>query len=82
MATMNLNIIRDKNVGERCFPWLWFVRIAQLLLSIIILGIAASNVSAVTLHQHTSLEASLTPMEPIGRGLLWHQLQRTSQAGL
>ncbi|KAL8901651.1 MAG: hypothetical protein Q9207_005092 [Kuettlingeria erythrocarpa] len=40
---MNLNIIRDKNVGERCFPWLWFVRIVQLLLSILILGIAASN---------------------------------------
>lgn len=38
-----LNIYTTDKVSPRCFPWLWFVRIAQMVLTIIILAIASSN---------------------------------------
>ncbi|CAO1596258.1 hypothetical protein XANCAGTX0491_000110 [Xanthoria calcicola] len=34
--------------SERCFPWLWFVRLGQMLVTIIVLAIAASSASDFT----------------------------------
>lgn len=40
---LGLNIYTTDKVSPRCFPWLWFVRIGQMVLTIIVLAIAASN---------------------------------------
>lgn len=40
---MAVNIYTTDKVSPRCFPWLWFVRIGQMLLTIIILALTASN---------------------------------------
>ncbi|KAL8688031.1 MAG: hypothetical protein Q9218_005955 [Villophora microphyllina] len=42
---MALTIYTSDRTSPRCFPWLWFVRLLQLLVTIIVLAIAASNAS-------------------------------------
>ncbi|KAL8946709.1 MAG: hypothetical protein Q9222_006933 [Ikaeria aurantiellina] len=40
---MALNIYTRDKTSERAFPWLWNVRLLQLFITIIVLGITASN---------------------------------------
>ncbi|KAL8714515.1 MAG: hypothetical protein Q9220_001463 [cf. Caloplaca sp. 1 TL-2023] len=42
---MALNIYTSDRTSERAFPWLWFVRLLQLFVTIIVLGVTASNAS-------------------------------------
>ncbi|KAI4199079.1 MAG: hypothetical protein LQ350_004834 [Teloschistes chrysophthalmus] len=42
---MALNIYTTDKTSPRCFPWLWFVRLLQIVITIIILAITASNAS-------------------------------------
>ncbi|KAI4250087.1 MAG: hypothetical protein L6R40_000259 [Gallowayella cf. fulva] len=45
---MAFKIYTTDKTSERCFPWLWFVRLLQILVTIIILAITASNASDFT----------------------------------
>ncbi|KAL8846777.1 MAG: hypothetical protein Q9221_008158 [Calogaya cf. arnoldii] len=45
---MAFKFYTSDKTSERCFPWLWFVRLVQLLVTIIILAITASSASDFT----------------------------------
>ncbi|KAL9038738.1 MAG: hypothetical protein Q9180_002951 [Flavoplaca navasiana] len=45
MALPKFNVYVSDKTSERCFPWLWFVRLLQMLITIIVLGIVASSAS-------------------------------------
>lgn len=51
---MALNIYTRDKVSERCFPWLFFVRILQMVVTILILAIAASSA-----HDFTGIGCSV-----------------------
>ncbi|KAL8747854.1 MAG: hypothetical protein Q9190_000302 [Brigantiaea leucoxantha] len=40
---MNFNIYTTDKTSPRAFPWLWFVRLLQMVITIIILAVAASS---------------------------------------
>ncbi|KAL8661013.1 MAG: hypothetical protein Q9202_005993 [Teloschistes flavicans] len=40
---MALNIYTSDKTSPRCFPWLWFVRLLQMVITIIILALTAAN---------------------------------------
>ncbi|KAI4280292.1 MAG: hypothetical protein L6R38_004570 [Xanthoria sp. 2 TBL-2021] len=45
---MAFKFYTSDKTSERCFPWLWFVRLVQMLVTIIVLAIAASSASDFT----------------------------------
>ncbi|KAL8733516.1 MAG: hypothetical protein Q9181_003564 [Wetmoreana brouardii] len=51
---MALNIYTSDKTSPRCFPWLWYVRLLQMVVTIIVLAIAASNA-----HDFSSIYCSV-----------------------
>ena len=45
---MAFKFYTSDKTSERCFPWLWFARLGQMLVTIIVLAIAASSASDFT----------------------------------
>ncbi|KAL8668265.1 MAG: hypothetical protein Q9168_007103 [Polycauliona sp. 1 TL-2023] len=45
MAFPKIKMYTGDKTSDRCFPWLWFVRLVQMLVTIIVLGITASSAS-------------------------------------
>ncbi|KAL8996917.1 MAG: hypothetical protein Q9169_003676 [Polycauliona sp. 2 TL-2023] len=45
MAFPKIKMYISDKTSERCFPWLWFVRLVQMLVTIIVLAITASSAS-------------------------------------
>ncbi|KAL8773678.1 MAG: hypothetical protein Q9209_001444 [Squamulea sp. 1 TL-2023] len=45
---MNFKMYTSDKTSERGFPWLWFVRLLQMLVTVIVLAITASNASDFT----------------------------------
>lgn len=42
---VNLSNMNDKS-APRAFPWIWYIRLVQIFLSVVVLGLAAANASA------------------------------------
>ncbi|KAL8940867.1 MAG: hypothetical protein Q9216_002587 [Gyalolechia sp. 2 TL-2023] len=56
---MAWNIYTTDKVSPRCFPWLWFVRIGQMLLTLIILGLTAANANDFSSRMACSIPSKL-----------------------